>query len=182
MADADPPQQKKSFWESVTHGAKKGASAAKKTAEKSKLQAEIVMLKQQIKQAKQGMGVAIYDALSLANEAEVQRVFESAKGRVDELASPLRGLRVIQFSSDDGIYVSSGGSKAPARFRLRLYSSRTKRVLQGQYFVSLFCSQSTRFALTRRLRRLIILRSRRCIKISHFARARVQIRAISNTR
>ena len=69
------PAEEISFWESVTHGAKKGASAAKKTAEKSKLQAEIVMLKQQIKQAKQGMGVAIYDALSLANEAEVQRVF-----------------------------------------------------------------------------------------------------------
>ena len=67
----------------------KGASAAKKTAEKSKLQAEIVMLKQQIKQAKQGMGVAIYDALSLANEAEVQRVFESAKGRVDELEAKI---------------------------------------------------------------------------------------------
>ena len=89
MAESDPPQQKKSFWESVTHGAKKGASAAKKTAEKSKLQAEIVMLKQQIKQAKQGMGVAIYDALSLANEAEVQRVFESAKGRVDELEAKI---------------------------------------------------------------------------------------------
>ena len=89
MAESDPPLQKKSFWESVTHGARKGASAAKKTAEKSKLQAEIVMLKQQIKQAKQGMGVAIYDALSLANEAEVQRVFESAKGRVDELEAKI---------------------------------------------------------------------------------------------
>ena len=89
MAEADPPQQKKSFWESVTHGAKKGASAAKKTAEKSKLQAEIALLKQQIKQAKQGMGVAIYDALSLSNEAEVQRVFESAKGRVDELEAKI---------------------------------------------------------------------------------------------
>lgn len=85
MADAAAPPPKKSFWDTVSSGAKAGASAAKKAAEKSKLQAEIVMLKQQVKQAKQGMGVALYDALSLANEAEVQRVFEGAKGRVDEL-------------------------------------------------------------------------------------------------
>ena len=77
MADADLPQQqqKKSFWESVTPWRQEGRDAAKKTAEKSKLQAEIVMLKQQIKQAKQGMGVAIYDALSLANEAGCSACF-----------------------------------------------------------------------------------------------------------
>mmetsp|Transcript_1098 Transcript_1098/g.1366 ORF Transcript_1098/g.1366 Transcript_1098/m.1366 type:complete len:105 (-) Transcript_1098:407-721(-) len=82
-----------SMWEKFKAGAQTAATSAQVAAEKAKLQAEIAMLQNKVKSTKKEMGVAIYDAMLAADQAEVSRVFGSFKVTVDDYESQISAKR-----------------------------------------------------------------------------------------
>ena len=58
--------------------------------EKAKLQAEIALLESKITGAKKTMGLSIFDALSVGDQSEVNRVFGQSKAEVDMLQAQIK--------------------------------------------------------------------------------------------